>query len=190
MNLKHRFEENLRKRASLKKKVESRLEEIKKISTLLTQTLGKGKKCLIFGNGGSAAQANHFATELVGRFKRERKGFRVLSLSTNLPLLTALSNDYGYEKVFSRQIEALGEREDVAIGISTSGNAPSVIEGIKKAKEKGMSTVGLTGKGGGILAREAEFILQVDFEETPLVQEAHLIILHLIAGFVEESLER
>ncbi len=150
--------------------------------------LKAGYKILIFGNGGSAAQAQHFAAEMVNKFLKERQALPAISLTTDTSTLTSISNDTSFDLVFSRQIEALGEREDVAIGLSTSGNSPNVIKAIDIAKEKGMLTVALTGKGGGKLASSPDYLLDVPSESVPRIQEVHLFLLHLLAQKIEKEL--
>ncbi len=142
----------------------------------------------MFGNGGSAADAQHIAGELVGKLLLERQALPAIALSTNTSILTALANDYGYETVFSRQVEALVDENDVVIGISTSGNSPSVTEAIKAAIAKGAKTAGLTGGSGGTLAEVADLVIIVPSEVTPRIQEAHITIGHIICEMVEKEL--
>lgn len=152
--------------------------------------LNKGKKVLVFGNGGSAAQAQHFAAELVNKFLKNRKAVPAVSLTTDTSALTSIANDRGYSHVFNRQIEALGKEQDVAVGISTSGNSPSVINALKAAHDKGLMTVALTGRGGGKLARIPDHLLDVPSASTPRVQEVHLLILHIMAQEIEDRLSK
>ncbi len=152
--------------------------------------LNKGKKVLVFGNGGSAAQAQHFAAELVNKFLKTRKAVPAVSLTTDTSALTSIANDMGYSQVFSRQIQALGKARDVAVGISTSGNSPSVLHALKVATDKGLMTVALTGKGGGKLARIPDYLLDVPSASTPRVQEVHLLILHIMAQKIEDRLSK
>ena len=147
--------------------------------------LNKGKKILVFGNGGSAAQAQHFAAELVNKFLKTRKAVPAVSLTTDTSALTSIANDMGYSRVFSRQIQALGMEQDVAVGISTSGNSPSVIHALKVANDKGLMTVALTGRGGGKLVQIPDYLLDVPSASTPRVQEVHLLILHIMAQEIE-----
>jgi D-sedoheptulose 7-phosphate isomerase len=155
---------------------------------LTTESLKAGHKILVFGNGGSAAQAQHFAAEIVNKFLKIRLPLKALSLTTDTSALTSISNDTSFEHVFSRQIEALGEKGDVAIALSTSGNSPNVIKAVEAAKEKELLTVGFTGNGGGKLAQRVDYLLDVPSESTPRVQEAHLLLLHLLAQELEERL--
>jgi D-sedoheptulose 7-phosphate isomerase len=142
-------------------------------------------KLLIFGNGGSAADAQHFATELVVRFERPRAAFAALALSTDTSVLTAAANDFGYDRVFARQIEALGRPGDVAFGISTSGDSPSVLRGIETAAAAGLTTVALTGRNGGALGAAAGIHINVPDASTARVQEVHMTVIHAICALVE-----
>jgi len=153
---------------------------------MITAALDLGGKVLLAGNGGSAADAQHFAAELVGRYRRERKGLAAVALTTDTSALTAIGNDYGFVSVFSRQIEALGREGDVFIGISTSGNSPNVIAAIKTAAASGLRTIALTGGDGGDAAREAQLAIVFPAKETPRIQEYHSIVLHIIAAVAEE----
>jgi phosphoheptose isomerase len=144
-----------------------------------------GGKVLIFGNGGSAADAQHFAAELVGRFERERAGLAALALTTDASVLTAVANDSSFTRVFARQIEALGRRGDVAVAISTSGGSANVVEGLREAQARGLRTVALTGRTGGALGAMAEIHINVPHETTCRVQEVHMTLLHAICGIVE-----
>jgi len=159
-----------------------------RIVEAIVESLEKGGKVILFGNGGSAADAQHLAAELVGRFKLERKGLPALALSTNTSTLTSVGNDYSFDKIFSRQVEALGKQEDVAIGISTSGKAANVIQGILAAKAKGVFTIGLTGGKGGELGEVVDLPFIVPSPDTPRIQEAHIVVGHLICQLVEEKL--
>lgn len=150
--------------------------------------LGAGGKVLLFGNGGSAADAQHIAAELVGRYQRERKGLPALALTVNTSILTAIGNDYGFHELYARQVEALGAPGDLAVGISTSGNSPNVLRGLEAARAKGMVTVGLTGKNDGRLKSHVDHCLQVPSSETPRIQEAHVLLGHILCEFVEGAL--
>jgi len=161
---------------------------IKEIATLACETLKKGGKIILFGNGGSASDAQHIAAELIGRFKKERQPFAAIALTANTSILTALANDYGYEVVFSRQIEALGQKNDLAIGISTSGKAKNVIAAIKQAKKMGIKTAVLSGQDGVELARLADISLLVPSAVTARIQEAHITIGHILCEIIEEAL--
>ena len=147
-----------------------------------------GKKTLIAGNGGSAADAQHIAGEFVSRFYFDRPGLASMALTTDTSIMTAIGNDYGYEKLFSRQVQANGVKGDMFIGISTSGNSVNVIEALKECKEKGIITVGFTGEKGGKMAEMCDFCIKVPSNETPRVQEAHILIGHIICAVVEEAI--
>lgn len=164
------------------------IDNIIKAAKTIIISLKSGGKVLIFGNGGSAADAQHIAAEFVGRFQAERKALAAISLNTNTSILTALSNDYGYEIVFSRQIEALAKPGDVAIGISTSGKAKNVLLAMKKAREMGLKTICLTGGNGGELLKCAGLCFVVPSAVTARIQEAHITIGHIICELVENGL--
>jgi D-sedoheptulose 7-phosphate isomerase len=151
------------------------------------ECLRSGHKILVFGNGGSASQAQHFASELVNRFLRERPALAALALTTDTSALTSIANDADYEQVFSRQVEALGSPGDVALGLSTSGNSPNVLKALGKAKEMGLVTVALTGRAGGLLVDLADYLLDVPSDATPRIQEIHLLLLHLMAEDLETN---
>ncbi|MFP4083254.1 MAG: SIS domain-containing protein [Candidatus Aminicenantes bacterium] len=150
--------------------------------------LKRGKKILVFGNGGSAAQAQHFAAELVNKFLKERPALPAVSLTTDTSALTSIANDTDYSQVFCRQVQALGKKEDAAIGISTSGNSPSVIKALQEAKKRGLVTVALTGRGGGKLAQIPDYLLDVPSTFTPRIQEVHLMVLHIMAQQIESRI--
>jgi len=150
--------------------------------------LAAGGKLLVFGNGGSAADAQHLATELVGRFERERAGMAAIALTTDTSVLTSIANDYGFERVFARQIEALGRGGDVAVGISTSGTSPNVLAGIEAANAHGLTTVALTGHDGGSIGRAAAIHINVADPSTARVQEVHRTVIHAICKLVERAL--
>ncbi|MFH1888894.1 MAG: D-sedoheptulose 7-phosphate isomerase [Candidatus Omnitrophota bacterium] len=162
--------------------------KIKEISDLLIECLQKNGKVIVFGNGGSASDSQHIAAEFVGRFKKDRKGLPAIALTTNTSILTAIANDYGYEAVFAKQVEALGTKNDVAIGISTSGKAKNVACGIKQAKKMGLKTIALTGADGGELVKLADVSLVVPSSVTARVQEAHITIGHIFCELAEEAL--
>jgi len=161
--------------------------QILDIAQLAVDCLKKNGKVILFGNGGSAADAQHIAAELIGRFKKDRTALAAISLTTNTSVLTSIANDYGYEVVFSRQIEALGQKNDIAIGISTSGKAKNVAAGIKQAKKMGIKTVALTGGDGGDLAKLADVSLLVPSSVTARIQEAHITIGHILCELIEQA---
>lgn len=150
--------------------------------------LQNGGKVILFGNGGSAADSQHIAAELIGRFQKDRKSLSAIALTTDSSILTALGNDYGFDIIFARQIEGLGKSGDVAFGISTSGNSKNVIEGIKKAKEMSLKTITLTGCDGGQLANMSDISLNVPSNNTARVQESHICVAHAICELVESEL--
>jgi phosphoheptose isomerase len=149
--------------------------------------MAAGGKLLIFGNGGSAADAQHFATELVVRFERRRQAFAALALSTDTSVLTAAANDFGYDRVFARQVEALGRPEDVALGISTSGESANVLRGLEAAAARGLKTIALTGRDGGALGAAAAVHINVPEASTARVQEVHMTVIHAICALVERE---
>lgn len=148
-----------------------------------------GGKILVFGNGGSAADSQHLAAELVSRFQRERRAVAALALTTDTSVLTAVANDYAFDRVFARQIEALGSRGDVAFGISTSGTSKNVVDGLRLARERGLRTVALTGRDGGAVGAAADIHVNVPDPSTARVQEAHRTLIHAICEIVEEGIE-
>ncbi len=158
------------------------------VSQLIFGAFSKGRKLLICGNGGSAADAQHIAAEFIARFKLERKSLPAIALTTDTSILTAIANDYCYERVFSRQVEGLGEEGDVLIGISTSGNSKNVLEAVRQAKKQGVITVGLTGQSGGELAKICDYCYKAQTQLTPHIQEVHITALHAISEVVEQKL--
>jgi len=160
---------------------------IAQIARVFVDCLKAGNKVLLFGNGGSAADAQHIAGELVGRYLAERPGLPAIALSDNPSILTAVGNDLGYDHVFARQIEALGKAGDVAVAISTSGNSPNVLRGISAASAQEMKTIGLSGKTGGKMRGMVEICLCVPSDAAPRIQEAHMLVGHIISGIVERA---
>ena len=161
--------------------------QITKIAGILNECLNKGGKILICGNGGSAADAQHFAAELSGRYKKERNALAGVALTTDTSALTAIGNDYGFEFVFSRQVEALGSEKDVLIGISTSGQSPNVLKAFKKAKEHKMICIGLSGKGGGTMNELCDINLVVPSNDTARIQEMHILSIHSICQLIDNE---
>lgn len=155
---------------------------------MLVDALRNGKKILLMGNGGSAADAQHFAAEMVGRFLMERKALPAIALTTDTSILTAVGNDYGFDEIFKRQVEALAEPGDVVFGISTSGKSVNVKRAIEAGKNIGAKTLGLLGCDGGDIASVVDLHLTVPSSETPRIQEAHLVIIHIICDLVEKGL--
>ena len=155
---------------------------------LLVRAFQSGHRVFFFGNGGSAADAQHLAAEFVGRFQHDRPGLPAIALTTDTSALTAIGNDYGYESVFARQIEALGQKEDVAVAISTSGRSPNIREGILAARNRGLTTIGLLGGDGGTAKEMVDLALVVDGRKTARVQEVHILVGHLLCEAVETAL--
>jgi D-sedoheptulose 7-phosphate isomerase len=161
------------------------LKQINDVIGAFVTALSSGHKLLLFGNGGSAADAQHIAAEFVGRFQMERTPLPALALTVNTSALTGIGNDYDYVNVFSRQVEALGQAGDVAVGITTSGKSPNVINGLAAAKAKGLVTVGLTGKFGDMLREVSTHCLCVPSDQTPRIQESHILIGHIVSQVTE-----
>lgn len=165
--------------------VDTLVPTIAEMGVVLRAALAAGHKVLIMGNGGSAADAQHFAAELVGRFLRERDGLPAIALTTDSSILTAVGNDYGFDSIFSRQIEALARHGDVVVGISTSGNSPNVLAGLRSATARGCRTLALVGRDGGAIAAAAELPLVIPAWETPHIQEAHITVIHLLCALID-----
>jgi len=161
---------------------------IKEVAQVTVEAYKKGNKTLIAGNGGSAADAQHIAGEFVSKFYFDRPGLASIALTTDTSILTAIGNDYGYEKLFSRQVQANGVEGDVFIGISTSGNSENIVEALKECKKKGMVTIGLTGESGGKMKELCDYCICVPSNETPRIQESHILIGHIICAVVEEEI--
>ncbi|MBN2244166.1 MAG: D-sedoheptulose 7-phosphate isomerase [Acidobacteria bacterium] len=159
------------------------------VARVLYSALESGGKILLFGNGGSAADAQHIACEWIGRFQGERGPLPAIALTTDSSALTAIGNDYGFSRVFARQLQALGRKGDVAVGISTSGNSENVLEAVRAANGAGLVTVGLTGGDGGRLASEARHCLNVPHASAPRIQETHIMIGHVLCALVEEQMK-
>ena len=165
------------------------IEMTEKLGLEIVETLGKGNKILICGNGGSAADAQHFAAELVGRFVTERRGLPAIALTTDTSIITSIGNDYSYDVIFSRQVEALGNEGDMLIGISTSGNSKNVLEAVTLAKTKGMKTVGMLGKDGGELVKQCDEALVVTCNTTARVQEVQELTYHIICEIIDSKIK-
>ena len=177
----------LKDAAAAHERMAARAEVVVKAAGAIAAALRQGKAVFTFGNGGSAADAQHFAAELVGRYERHRRAWPAIALTTDTSALTAVSNDYGFEHVFSRQLEALGREGDVAIGISTSGSSPNVLRALAAAKERGLVTIALTGRGGeaGTIAQHH---IAVQEARTSRVQEVHATVLHVMCELIEREL--
>jgi D-sedoheptulose 7-phosphate isomerase len=165
--------------------LETQSETIAQVGAALVEAMRNGKTLYLFGNGGSAGDAQHIAAELVGRFTKERRALPAVALTTNTSALTALGNDYEYAIVFSRQLEAFGKPGDIVIGISTSGNSPNVVQGLATAKTLGMTTIGLTGEGGGKTKAAADHCICVPSRDTARIQESHILIGHVLCEIIE-----
>lgn len=163
-------------------------ESIERCRQCLTAALRAGGKILVMGNGGSAADAQHFAAELVGRFLRERRALAAIALTTDTSILTALGNDYGFDAIFARQVEALARPGDVVMAISTSGNSANLIQALDRARAMGCTTVGLLGRDGGRAVTAVDLALIVPSAETPRIQEMHALIVHILCDLVERDL--
>jgi D-sedoheptulose 7-phosphate isomerase len=176
--------------ADLKYQVAETLsEEILEAIRLIKQSLTSGGKLFLMGNGGSAADAQHIAAELVGRFKKERPAIPAIALTVDTSILTALGNDYGYDTVFSRQIEALAQKGDCLIGFSTSGNSENVVRALKLANERGIVTIGLLGNDGGRARDHVRLAIVVPSDDTARIQEVHITIGHIICEIIETELQ-
>jgi D-sedoheptulose 7-phosphate isomerase len=178
------LEDSLRVKRSF---VEDNIETIIKAAELIATCISAGQKILIFGNGGSAADAQHLAAEFVNRYKIERPPLAAIALTTDTSLLTSIGNDYHFDEIFSKQIKALGNRNDIAWGISTSGNSTNVIKAMQAAKSKGLNSIGMTGRGGK-LGRYSDLIFCADADDTPRIQEAHITVGHIICDLVDRTL--
>lgn len=163
-------------------------EQIQQVVEQIVASLRNGGKVLVAGNGGSAADAQHFAGEFVSRFNYDRPGLPAIALTTDTSILTAIGNDYGYERLFERQVQALGQKDDVFLGISTSGNSPNVVAALRQARSMGLFTVGMTGQSGGTMKDLCDICLRMPSSETPKVQEGHIAIEHIICGLVEATI--
>jgi D-sedoheptulose 7-phosphate isomerase len=164
------------------------LDDIIQMASVITTALKKGRKVVFFGNGGSAADAQHISAELVGKFKRSRPALRASALTTNTSILTAIGNDIGFDEIFSRQVQATLEPEDVAVGISTSGRSANVIKGVEEARRIGAKTIALTGSGGGLLGSLCDHMVIVPSDDTQRIQECHIMIGHIVCELIDETL--
>jgi D-sedoheptulose 7-phosphate isomerase len=182
------IERNVRAAAATVESLLGLAPEIERAAGLIGACFASGGKVLLFGNGGSAAHATHIAAEFLGRFLRERRAVPAVSLTDNASTMTAIANDYAYDRVFARQIEGLGRPGDVAVGISTSGSSANVVAGLTTARERGLHTIGLTGEGGGAMAELCDVLLAVPSDQTPRIQEGHTVLAHLLCELVENRL--
>lgn len=161
---------------------------IASLAQRLIETFQIGNKLLIMGNGGSAADAQHFAGEIVSRFRIERPGLPAIALSTDSSIMTAIGNDYGFDRVFSRQVEALASPGDAVIGISTSGNSPNVRKALEVARQAGCSTIGLLGRDGGSIKDLCDIPLIIPSDDTPRIQEGHITVIHILCDLIEQGM--
>lgn len=183
------IEKALRESASIKEKIaETGSKEIERAIELISRSLGNRGHLFLMGNGGSAADAQHIAAELVGRYRLEREGYAAMALTTDTSILTALGNDYGFENVFSRQVEALGHEGDVLLGLSTSGNSRNLALAFAKGREMGLITIGLLGCEGGIIKDLVDLAIIIPSSITPRIQEAHITVGHIICEGIEAIL--
>lgn len=186
-----RISEAIQQSIEVKQKLLSDVEilsTIRDIAETCAQSLSDGKKIMFCGNGGSAADAQHLAAELSGKFYYDRKPLAAEALTVNTSFITAVSNDYSFEEVYARMVEGSGNESDVLIGLSTSGNSENVIRAFQAAHRKGIITVGLTGESGGKLAQISDFIIRVPSADTPRIQESHILIGHIICEIIEQNL--
>lgn len=171
----------------IKEMLSNQTEKIEEISEMIIDCYKNNGKVVLFGNGGSAADAQHIAAELVGKYKLERQSLAAIALTVNTSIISAIGNDYGFDRVFERQVESMVNDKDVVIGISTSGNSENVIKGILKAKEKKAKTIAFTGRSGGRIKEIADILFNVPSDNTPRIQEAHITAGHIICGLVEKN---
>ncbi len=162
----------------------------RKIAGVIIAALRSGNKLLIIGNGGSAADAQHIAAEIVGRYKQNRPAYAAIALTTDTSALTAIANDYGFEQVFARQVEGLGQRGDVLLALSTSGRSPNILAALRAARERGLVTIGFTGNKGEALGAQCDHLLVAPSDDTPLIQQIHLTIAHGICDEIEQTMMR
>ena len=182
------IEQEINEHINVAGQMHSLTDDIVKISSLCIDSIRSGGKILIFGNGGSAADAQHIAAELVGRYKSERRGLPAVALTTDTSALTSIGNDFGYDQIFQRQIEALAKPEDIVIGISTSGNSFNVISALKLSKKKGCKTIGLSGSDGGDMNKICDVNIVVPASDTPRIQEMHILIGHTMCHLIEQNM--
>lgn len=169
----------------LKKTIEELENDIEEAGELIVSTLKAGNKVLLFGNGGSAGDAQHIAAELTGRYKTERQALPAIALTTDTSAITAIGNDYGFDRIFDRQVEAIGKEGDLLIGISTSGNSRNVLRALAYGKDNGMNTLGLSGKGGGDMKNLCDVNIIIPSGDTARIQEMHILIGHILCGIVD-----
>jgi D-sedoheptulose 7-phosphate isomerase len=186
--MKEKIQTELKEHIEAIQELEGRTEELETIVELLVACYNNRGKVVLFGNGGSAADAQHIAAELVGKFKIDRKSLPAVALPTNPSVVTAIANDFNFDAVFARQVETFVDDRDVAVGLSTSGNSKNVVNGLRKAKEQGAVTIAFVGRHGGAAKDIADVVFQVSSENTQRIQEVHITAGHIICGLVEEQL--
>lgn len=179
---------SLNEHIEIARSLQDLVKPIAQVADILINVYQTGNKLLLCGNGGSAADAQHIAAEFIGRFLKERRALSAIALNINCSSVTALANDYGYEKIFARQLEAYGQKGDVLIAISTSGNSKNILNAAHQAKEMGILVVGLTGRNGGKVKAMTDYCLCIPSDSTPRIQEMHILIGHILSGLVEDAL--
>ena len=182
------IEESIKQSVRTKEQLIQFSDLIAEIADKMVQSLKNGGKILFFGNGGSAADAQHLAAELVGRFARDREAFAAMALTTDTSIITALANDYSFSRIFARQLEGLLKKEDIVVALSTSGNSANVLEALKVAREHGVQTIGLTGANGLKMKESTDLCLMVPSTETSRIQESHILIGHILCDLIEREL--
>ena len=187
--MKERIGQDIRDGIAVKEAIiRDQLPLLEKAAAVMIQCVKEGKKILFFGNGGSASDSQHLAAEFVGRYEKERRALPAIALTTDTSILTAVGNDYGFDHIFERQVAALAQKGDVVVALSTSGNSKNVLLGLKKARELGAYTVGMTGRGGGAMKSQVDLAIVVPSQKTSRVQECHIMIGHILCERVDESL--
>jgi len=187
--MKRAIEKAFRESAEVKLKfLQEYTDRIVQVTDLILNAYRQGHKLLFFGNGGSATDASHLAAELVNRYRRDREGLPAIALTTDMSVITSIGNDTSYNEIFARQIQALGQKGDIAIAISTSGNSPNVLRAVEAAKQKGLTTIGFTGGTGGKLVNLVDYAFLVPSKNTARIQETHITLGHVICELVEERL--
>ena len=187
--MKRAIEKAFRESAEVKLKfLQEYTDRIVKVTDLILSAYRQGHKLLFFGNGGSATDASHLAAELVNRYRRDREGLPAIALTTDMSVITSIGNDSSYNEIFARQVQALGQKGDIAIAISTSGSSPNVLRGVEAAKQKGITTIGFTGGTGGKLVNLVDHAFVVPSKNTARIQETHITLGHIICELVEEHL--
>ena len=170
--------------------LKSLVPKIEEAAVLILESLKNRGKVLICGNGGSAADSQHFAAELIGRYKKERNSIPAIALTCDTSILTSISNDYSFNKVFARQVEGLGNKGDILVGISTSGESKNVMEAMTTARSRGLKTIGLLGCGDGLIAEACDLSITIPSNDTPRIQESHILIIHILCSIIEEELSK